>query len=42
MEVYLTVDNLGMLVLERGMGRAGTEGCTEMLVQMNIDDDKEV
>ena len=42
MEVYLTVGNLGILVLAQGLSRTGTEGCAGMLVQMNIDDDKEV
>lgn len=37
MEVYLTVGNLGILVLAQGLSRTGTEGCAGMLVQMNID-----
>jgi hypothetical protein len=39
-EIYLTIDELGMLVLDWGLGWGGTEGCTEMLVQMDTDDDK--
>jgi hypothetical protein len=33
---------LGMLVLEKTLGRGGTEGCTAMSIQMNTDDDKDV
>jgi hypothetical protein len=36
------VGKLGRLVLERGLGWGGTEGCGGMLVRMNTDDDKEV
>jgi hypothetical protein len=31
-----------MLVLERGLGWGGTEGCAGMLAQMNTDDDKDI
>lgn len=34
-----SVGELGMLVLEQGLGLGRSEGCTAMLVQMNMDDD---
>lgn len=42
MEIYETVDKLGMLVVEEGPGWRGTEGCAAMLDRMNTDDDKDV
>ena len=42
MGIYLTVGELGVFVLEKGLGWGGNEGSAGMVAQTNADDDKEV